>query len=380
MTSTLTLTNARIVTAEEVFTGTVQVADGRIAAISGGASGVPGAIDCEGDYLIPGLVELHTDNMEKHMMPRPGVEWPLLSAMLIHDAQVAAAGITTVFDSIRIGEVEAKAAKPLAIAPIIQAIRQGIDARLMRVDHLLHLRCEIAAADVIDELTPLLDEPLLKLLSIMDHTPGQRQWTNVDKFRIYTQKSAHWDEAKLQSVIVELMALQARNAVPNRRSIVGFARARGIAVASHDDTTAAHVDEAVADGVSISEFPTTVEAARAARANGIGIMMGAPNVVRGGSHSGNVAAADLARHDLLDALSSDYVPASLLYAAFLLRDQAGWGLPRAVATVTKNPARMANLSDRGAIAPGLRADLVRVRESEHIPHPVMIWVNGQRAA
>jgi len=380
MTHILTLTNAQIVTANEVFTGTVHVTNGRIADVAHGNTSSSGAINCEGDYLIPGLIELHTDNMEKHMMPRPGVAWPLLSAILIHDAQVAAAGITTVFDSIRIGEVEAKNAKPLAIAAVIQAIHQGIDVGLMRADHLLHLRCEIAADDVIDELTPLLDEPLLKLLSIMDHTPGQRQWTNIDKFRIYTQKSAHWDEAKLQSVITELTALQERNAVPNRRTIVGFARERGIAVASHDDTTAEHVDEAVSDGVSISEFPTTVEAARAARANGIGIMMGAPNVVRGGSHSGNVAAADLARHDLLDALSSDYVPASLLFAAFLLRDQVGWSLPQALATVTKNPARMANLSDRGEIAPGLRADLVRVRESEHIPHPVMIWVNGQRAA
>lgn len=276
--------------------------------------------------------------------------------------------------------MEAKATKPLSIAAIIQAIRQGMEAGLMRADHLLHLRCEIAADDVIDELTPLLDEPLLKLLSIMDHTPGQRQWTNVDKFRIYTQKNAHWDEAKLQSVIEELTALQQRNSVPHRRAIVGFARERGIAVASHDDTTVEHVDEAVADGVSISEFPTTAEAARAARAHGIGIMMGAPNVVRGGSHSGNVAAAELARLGLLDALSSDYVPASLLYAAFLLRDQAGWSLPEAVATVTKNPARMAKLDDRGEIAPGLRADLVRVRETEHIPHPVMVWVGGHRAA
>ncbi|MDP1611276.1 MAG: alpha-D-ribose 1-methylphosphonate 5-triphosphate diphosphatase [Sulfuritalea sp.] len=376
----LTLTNAQIVTADEVFSGTVHVVAGRIVDVAHGNTALPAAVDCEGDYLIPGLVELHTDNMEKHMMPRPGVAWPLLSAMLIHDAQVAAAGITTVFDSIRIGEVEIKNAKPLAIAPIIQAIRQGIDAHLMRVDHLLHLRCEIAADDVLDELKPLLDEPLLRLLSIMDHTPGQRQWTNLDKFRIYTQKSAHWDEPKLQSVIAELTALQERNAAPNRRSIVGFARERGIAVASHDDTTAEHVDEAVADGVSISEFPTTVEAARAARDKGIGIMMGAPNVVRGGSHSGNVAAAELARLDLLDALSSDYVPASLLYAAFMLRDEAGWGLPQAVATVTKNPARMAKLDDRGEIAPGLRADLVRVRETEHIPHPLMIWVGGRRAA
>jgi alpha-D-ribose 1-methylphosphonate 5-triphosphate diphosphatase len=376
----LTLTNAQIVTADEVFSGTVHVVAGRIVDVAHGNTALPAAVDCEGDYLIPGLVELHTDNMEKHMMPRPGVAWPLLSAMLIHDAQVAAAGITTVFDSIRLGEVEAKHAKAQPLQGILTATRQGRDAGLLRADHLLHLRCEIAADGVLDELEPLLDEPLLKLLSIMDHTPGQRQWTNLDKFRIYTQKHERWDEARLAEVIAELTALQQRNSAPNRRAIVAHARARGIAVASHDDTTAEHVREAVADGVSISEFPTRVEAARAAREHGIGIMMGAPNVVRGGSHSGNVAAAELARLDLLDALSSDYVPASLLYAAFMLRDEAGWGLPQAVATVTKNPARMAKLDDRGEIAPGLRADLVRVRETEHIPHPLMIWVGGRRAA
>lgn len=374
----LILTNAVIITADEEFTGTVNVVDGLIADISRNGTSIPAAIDLEGDYLIPGLVELHTDNLEKHLMPRPGVAWPLLSAMLIHDAQIAAAGITTVFDSIRIGEVEIKNAQSLPVKGIAAAIHQGREARLMRAEHLLHLRCEIAAPDVLDELEAMLDEPLLQLMSIMDHTPGQRQWTNIDKYRIYTQKHAHWSDEKLNEVIAELKVLQEQNSLPNRRAILDIARQRNIAVASHDDTTTEHVHEAVAEGISIAEFPTTEEAARAARAHGIGIMMGAPNVVRGGSHSGNVAAADLARLDLLDALSSDYVPASLLFAAFLLRDQVGWGLPQAVATVSRNPARMAKLADRGEIAPGLRADLVRVRETAHIPHPLTVWMNGQR--
>ncbi|MBA3034761.1 MAG: alpha-D-ribose 1-methylphosphonate 5-triphosphate diphosphatase [Gammaproteobacteria bacterium] len=374
----LILTNAVIITADEEFTGTVNVVDGLIADISRNGTSISAAIDLEGDYLIPGLVELHTDNLEKHLMPRPGVAWPLLSAMLIHDAQIAAAGITTVFDSIRIGEVEIKNAQSLPVKGIAAAIHQGREARLMRAEHLLHLRCEIAAPDVLDELEAMLDEPLLQLMSIMDHTPGQRQWTNIDKYRIYTQKHAHWSDEKLNEVIAELKVLQEQNSLPNRRAILDIARQRNIAVASHDDTTTEHVHEAVAEGISIAEFPTTEEAARAARAHGIGIMMGAPNVVRGGSHSGNVAAADLARLDLLDALSSDYVPASLLFAAFLLRDQVGWGLPQAVATVSRNPARMAKLADRGEIAPGLRADLVRVRETAHIPHPLTVWMNGQR--
>jgi len=377
---TLTLTNARVVTADESFLGTVHVVGGKIADVSRSGTAVPSAHDLEGDWLLPGLVELHTDNMEKHVSPRPGVEWPLLSAILIHDAQVAAAGITTVFDSVRVGDLDALGKSAQKLEGTVAALRQAQKAKLTRADHLLHLRCEIAADTLLNEMEFILDEPLLKLISIMDHTPGQRQWTNMEKFRTYYQKSGQWSDAKLAAVVAELKELQERNATPNREAIVRHARVRGIALASHDDTTAEHVREAQAEGVTISEFPTRVEAARAARQHGIGIIMGAPNVVRGGSHSGNVAATELAQHDLLDALSSDYVPASLLFAAFLLRDQVGWSLPKAVATVTRNPARMANLNDRGEIAPGLRADLVRVREAEHIPHPVMLWVNGRRAS
>ncbi|MCF8198167.1 MAG: alpha-D-ribose 1-methylphosphonate 5-triphosphate diphosphatase [Sulfuritalea sp.] len=376
----LTLTNARVVTADETFLGTVNVVGGCIADVSRGCTALPSAQDLEGDFLLPGLVELHTDNMEKHMSPRPGVEWPLLSATLIHDAQIAAAGITTVFDSIRVGDIDALGKSARKVGGAVAAIRQALDGQLTRADHLLHLRCEIGADSLLEEMEPIIDEPLLRLMSIMDHTPGQRQWTDIEKFRLYYQKREPWSDERLAQVVAELQLLQERNSASNRVAIVDHARQRGIALASHDDTTAGHVHEALAEGVTISEFPTTLEAARAAREHGIGIMMGAPNIVRGGSHSGNIAAGELARHDLLDALSSDYVPASLLFAAFRLHEQEGWSLPEAVATVSRNPARMAGLDDRGEIAIGLRADFVRVRESGHIPHPMMVWLNGRRTS
>jgi alpha-D-ribose 1-methylphosphonate 5-triphosphate diphosphatase len=219
----------------------------------------------------------------------------------------------------------------------------------------------------------------------MDHTPGQRQWMDVERFRVYTQRNQRWSDEYLTQVVEERQAMQARNAQRHRAGLLALCRDRRIALASHDDTVPGHVQEAVASGITISEFPTTLEAAHAARRHGLSIIMGAPNLVRGGSHSGNVSALDLARADLLDCLSSDYVPHALLHAAFLLRDLAGWSLPKALATTSLNPARMVGLSDRGQIAPGKRADFVRVRETaaapaEAVPVPLATWREGQRIA
>jgi alpha-D-ribose 1-methylphosphonate 5-triphosphate diphosphatase len=172
-----------------------------------------------------------------------------------------------------------------------------------------------------------------------------------------------------------------RYSASNREALVARAHKLGIALASHDDATLAHVDEAEADGVAISEFPTTLEAASAAHAAGLSILMGAPNVVRGKSHSGNISATDLVAAGLLDILSSDYVPFALLQAAFVLPSRvAGLDLPRALATVTSNPARAAGFDDRGEIAPGKRADLVRVAASGPVPAVRGVWREGQRVS
>jgi len=174
--------------------------------------------------------------------------------------------------------------------------------------------------------------------------------------------------------------MQNRNAHSNRKGLLELCRSRHIPLASHDDTVPEHVLEAVESGFVISEFPTSQPAARTARSQGLGIVMGAPNLVRGGSHSGNISALELAQNDLLDCLSSDYVPHSLLHGVFLLRDEAGWELPKAARTATLNPAHLVGLDDRGEIASGKRADFVRVRELNGVPVSMMTWREGRRIA
>ncbi len=370
------LRNARIVLPDEVVRGTVQIRDGRIAAVDPGDTAVPAAIDLEGDFLIPGLVELHTDNFERHLMPRPKVRWPELPALLGHDAEIAAAGITTVFDALGVGDLDPEAMRGQDMSAVLAAVEHASRERLLRVEHRLHVRCELPAPNALALFEPFRDHPRVGLISLMDHTPGQRQWEDIEQARVYYCGRKGWSEEAFEQAVAAGRERRARFVVPQRRFFVEYARDRGIPLASHDDTLAEHVAEAHAEGVAISEFPTRVVAARAARARGMAIVAGAPNVVRGGSHSGNVAALELARRGLLDSLSSDYVPVSLLMAAFRLVEHAGFSLPHAIATVTRNPARSVGLADRGAIAPGLRADLVQVRIVRGQPVVRAVWREG----
>jgi alpha-D-ribose 1-methylphosphonate 5-triphosphate diphosphatase len=374
------ITNARLLTRDEIVTGTVEVVAGRFREVQPGRSSAPSAEDWEGDYLFPGLVELHTDNLEKHLEPRPGVRWPALSALLTHDAQISTAGITTVLDAMGVGDFDERSVRAQGLQAAAEALHAARTRKLLRAEHLLHMRCELACDNMLSVVTPFLDDPNVKLVSIMDHTPGQRQWMDIERFRVYTQRNQRWSDEYLAQVVRERQDMQTRNAQRNRLGLLELCRTRHIPLASHDDTVPEHVLEAVEDGFVISEFPTTQPAARTAREQGMGIVMGAPNLVRGGSHSGNISAIELAQHDLLDCLSSDYVPHSLLHGVFLLRDEAGWTLPKAARTATLNPAHLVGLDDRGEIAPGKRADFVRVRELDGVPVPIMTWREGRRIA
>jgi alpha-D-ribose 1-methylphosphonate 5-triphosphate diphosphatase len=376
------LGNARVVAGGEVLAGAVRVRDGRIAAVDAQRGAAGADVDLEGDYLIPGLVELHTDNFERHMMPRPKVRWPELPALCGHDAEVAAAGITTVFDALGVGDADPEAMRGQDMAPVLAALDHACARGLLRAEHRLHVRVELPAPNTRELFEPFVGHARVGLVSLMDHTPGQRQWENIEQARTYYCGKKGWSEEKFNRSVADSRQLQERNVAPNRRHFVDYCRAQGIPIASHDDTRVEHVEQAHGEGAAISEFPTRVEAAGAARARGMAIVMGAPNVVRGGSHSGNVAAVDLARRGLLDALSSDYVPASLLLAAFRLVSEAGFTLPQAIATVSLNPARAAGLEDRGEIAPGLRADLVQVRivgdAPTQFPTVRAVWREGRR--
>ena len=375
--------NARLVLPDEVQTGSLSVEAGRIAGFGASNSSLPQGIDLEGDFLMPGFIEVHTDNFERHLMPRPKVQWAEMPALLAHDAEIAAAGITTVFDALGVGDADHESLRGTAWDAVLQTLDACTTENVLRADHHLHVRCELPAHNTIDLFQPFHGHERLSLISLMDHTPGQRQWENLEHARIYYTGKKGWSQEKFEHQVAHAERLQAQYAEPHRDYFVDYCREHGIALASHDDTTVAHVEQAHAEGASMSEFPTTLAAAQAARERGLLTVMGGPNVVRGGSHSGNVAAADLARHGLLDILSSDYVPGSLLSAVLRLVADDILSLPEAVAIVSRNPARATGLHDRGAIEPGLRADLVQVRVVDMpngLRHGVVraVWREGQR--
>lgn len=371
--------NARLVLADEVIEGSVAVDDGVITALDAGAAQT--GEDIEGDYLIPGLVELHTDHLENHYRPRPGVFWDAMASLHAHDVQIAGSGITTVFDAVRIGSDLDMPQMREHAGLLIDAVRAARQQDWLRAEHLIHLRCELPSADVIEHFESFVDHPETRLISLMDHTPGQRQFTSLETYKLFYKKQLGVTQDEVERYLAAALAQHERYSAPNRRHLVQRSRALQLAMASHDDATLAHVEEAVADGVAIAEFPTTLEAAAAAHDAGLAILMGAPNVVRGKSHSGNISATDLVRAGLLDILSSDYVPFAPLQAAFALPQRVeGFGLPAALATVTRNPARAAGLDDRGEIAIGKRADLVRIRLVGGLPVVRGVWRQGMRVS
>lgn len=373
------LTNARIVLENDILSGSVLIRDGLIADVSEGA--VAGGEDMDGDYLLPGLVELHTDHLEAHYSPRPGVRWNVTSAIQAHDAQVAASGITTVFDCLRMGADEDSGFARGEMRTLADSLAQATAQDRLRADHRIHLRCEVSAADVLDHFEDFRTDPMVGLASLMDHAPGQRQFRTMDQYVLYYKEKRGLSDAAFADFVKRRQEQSARYSGPHREAIAQACRERSIALASHDDATLDHVAEACEAGARVAEFPTSLEAARASHEAGLGVLMGAPNVVRGKSHSGNISARDLAREGVLDILSSDYVPFSLIHAPFTLADEMeAVSLPSAIAMVTANPARQVGLEDRGRIAMGLRADLVRLRRNDEVPVVRTVWREGRRVA
>lgn len=390
----LVLRNAQIVLEDRVVHGSVRLENGVVTEISDDphltVAGVQGE-DMGADYLMPGLVELHTDQVEAHFQPRPKRFWDPIPAVIAHDAQMAASGMTTVLDAMRIGSGPGENWISDSARTLVDAVIHAAESGLLRADHYVHLRCEVATPDVVDAFEEVGGHERVRMVSLMDHTPGQRQYADVESFRTYMVGKHSFTDVQFDHHVAQLHVLSSQYSDDNRRRIAERALERGITLAAHDDATQAHVDESAEAGVRISEFPTTIEAARAARAAGQFVVMGAPNIVRGGSHSGNVAATSLLNLGLLDILSSDYVPASPIQAVFLLVARGDITLSQGAALVSANPARAAGLDDRGTIAPGKRADVIRVHAYEGSPteqHPLgspvpivrAVWREGRRVA
>ena len=370
------LTNARLVLPGAVIHGTVVLDAGRITDVQPGTSAAPGAIDCNGDTLMPGVVDLHTDNLERQVQPRSNARWPSRSAMIAHDAQCAASGVTTVMDALCLGDLGFDNGREQTFHDGVTDLDALAGTGLLKAEHYLHLRCELPADDMLELFEPVADNPRVRMVSLMDHSPGVGQYGNLDYWRRLRAREGHAPEW-IEQRMLQLQAQRETRRQPNRRALLARLQGHPAVLASHDDRTADEVAENHADGIRISEFPVTMLAAKEAARRGMAVIAGAPNIVRGGSHSGNVSAAELVRNGAVDALASDYVPASLVEAAFACVRE-GIALHEGVALVTANPAHMANLPDRGRLEPGLRADLVRLREHEGMPVVREVYRGGER--
>lgn len=376
--------NGRIVTPDAVIDGGLVVADGQITAVEPGLQRGADALDLEGDFLIPGLIDIHTDNLERHYEPRSGVHWDALGAVIAHDAQMASAGITTVFDSLSLHGHRKSIDRQAALVPMLSSLEAAQDEGILRAQHFLHLRCEVSNAELLPTLERYLDDPALKLLSLMDHTPGQRQYRNIDVEEMRRRAAHRRREGEDIDELVEswLRGETAAHASDNWAAVARIARERGVPLATHDDENEDQVREAKGAGAVISEFPVSLAAAAEAQLQGLAVFMGAPNLIRGGSHSGNVSVAEVVSAGHLTGLASDYIPVSMLRAAFRLTEAPFlMSLPAAIAMVTAAPAQATGLTDRGEIAVGLRADLVRVALSQD-GWPIIrgVWREGRRVA
>lgn len=372
-------TNYRLQLPNQEVIGTLVVKNGIITDIQPGR--VSHGEDGEGNYLIPGFIELHTDNLERCMSPRPGIRWPLEAAAVYHDRDLASAGVTTVCDAISIGDIAPNSPRLKDFAPMIDTINQGLRRESFSVDHRIHLRCELSYEKVYEIIENFIDNPLLSLISLMDHTPGQRQFIRLDKFKEYYMGKHGVKADQIDYFIQYRLQQQQIYADKNRQMLVELCQAKGISLASHDDATIEHVEEAVKNKIVLSEFPTTVEAAKAAHNRGLQVLMGSPNLVLGGSHSGNVSAMDLVLLDLVDVISSDYAPQSLLQSIFLIAEKTGKPIYETMRLITSNPAKVIQLDhDRGSLEVGKRADFITVIDDGVVPRITSVFSKGRRVA
>jgi alpha-D-ribose 1-methylphosphonate 5-triphosphate diphosphatase len=372
-------TNYRLLLPDLEILGTLVVRDGFIADIQPDIVTI--GQNGEGNYLMPGLIELHTDNLETCISPRPGIRWPLEAAAIYHDRELAAAGITTVCDAIAIGDVTPTSMRFNQYDDAIDAIQRQQQDGNFSVDHRLHLRCELGFDRVYDITERYASSPLLVLISLMDHTPGQRQFVDIDKFKQYYAGKHGIKPEEMEKFMQDRLDDQQRHADRSRHALVALTREKGIPLASHDDETVEHVREALRDGAAIAEFPTTFVAAKEAHTNGLQVMVGAPNLVLGGSHSGNVSAMDLVESDLVDIISSDYAPLSLLQSAFTVARKTGKPLHETIHSITSNPAKAIRLDgDRGSLEIGKWADLAIVRDDGVVAQIKATICRGHRVA
>ena len=371
----LYLTGTHVVLPDAVVNdGAVLIEDGFITAINPESANGAQTIDLRGKTLIPGMIDLHCDALEKEVEPRPNVHFPLDFACAQADKRNAAAGVTTVFHALSFANEELGVRNNTFAASVARAVHAWNPHGL--VDNRVHCRYEVTDPTAPEILLELMAADEMHLLSVMDHSPGQGQFKDIAAFREYLARTYKKSEAELDSLVANKLA-QAEGAMARIRLLIDAAKAKGIRVSSHDDDTPEKVETLHSLGVGISEFPINLESARAARERGMSTVFGAPNILRGKSQSGAVRALDAVLAGAADCLCADYHPATLIVAVFRLPELAGISLADAVRLVSANPARAAGLADRGEIVVGKRADLVSVAHINGLAQASSVFSSGK---
>ncbi len=334
------------------------------------------SIDCHGAYIMPGIIDLHCDTIEKMVQPRPGVHIDTHVALHITDRLMMSSGITSEYHSLSLDDAEFGVRNEHFIREFLELIAAHNHTTSAR--HYVHARVEVSSERGAESLRSIIDHPLVKLVSIMDHSPGQGQYPTDELFRAYVAKTTGRDDAEIDSIIAKKHELRER--IPdNINRVIELSRNAHIPIATHDDDSEAKVINWVDRGISISEFPTTLVAAAAAHQHGMLVGMGAPNVLRGKSSGGNVSAIDAIKAGYVDWLCSDYYPAAMLPSAFKLANAGIMSLSDAINMITYNPARSVGIENEyGAIHVGLRADLIVVQQHQQTPLVERVLVGGKQ--
>lgn len=382
MSKRLLIANVRAVLPDRILDpGWVCVEEGFITAAGSGPlrhDTRSSTLDGDGAYLLPGLVDIHCDAVEKEVEPRPGVLFPVELACREMERKFAAAGIVTIFHSISFSAGEGVRSNELAAEIARQISGMGDGPHLIR--NLVHLRYEISNDDGLELVKALLHEGCADLISLMDHTPGQGQYRTVEQYYQYARKTYHLDEQECASLVAQKVEARKNLKVEDLRLLAGLAAQRGICLASHDDDTPERVEEMRALGVTLAEFPVNLTTAQHARALGMHVCVGAPNLLRGGSHENNLSARVALQRGAAGILCSDYHPPSLLHAVFSLAAD-GYGLPAAVCLATLNPAAATGLAaGLGSIETGKRADLIMVKLMRGCPVVFAVLSGGRTVA
>lgn len=379
------LLNGKIVTEEAIISGFAVVIEGEyIQAIipEEETSKYPDAtlIDANGGYISPGFIDIHSDYIETIVSPRPTSMMDLNISLREAEKILISHGITTMFHSLSFYREDVFTHKPMRYPKNAQRLVDAIDAthnELHLIRHRLHARFEIDNIDEVDRLIENIDNDKVHLLSFMDHTPGQGQYRDLEVYRDTLKGYRDLTDDDVNVIIKERQNSKFMT-MEKIQQVADIALSKGIAVASHDDDDIKKLELVKSFGTTISEFPITLEVAKKAKELGLQTIAGAPNVLLGGSHSGNLSAAEAIEHNCVDILCSDYYPAALLHAIFELNEKYGNDLHRMFMMVTLNPAKAVRMDDElGSIKPGKKADILIIeRMDDGYPMLTTTMVNG----